>query len=76
MAKFYKIQEAGSLNKEKIVIDLEKIHIIKRNGSQYVVAFQPPMAIAITKEEYQKLLPYLGLLNKDEDEVSSNKIQL
>ena len=76
MAKFYKIQEAGSLNKEKIVIDLEKIHLIKRNGSQYIVAFQPPMAIAITKEEYQKLLPYLELLNQDEEDVSSNKIQL
>ena len=76
MAKFYKMQEAGSLNKEKIVIDLEKIHLIKRNGSQYFVAFQPPMAIAITKEEYQKLLPYLEVVNKDEDEVSSSKIQL
>ena len=76
MAKFYKIQEAGSLNKEKTVIDLEKIHLIKKNGSQYVVAFQPPMAIAISKEEYQKLLPYLELVNKDEDDVSSSKIQL
>lgn len=76
MAKFYKIQEAGSLNKEKLVIDLEKIHLIKRNGIQYVVAFQPPMAIAITKEEYQKLLPYLELLNEDEDDVKPSKIQL
>lgn len=76
MAKFYKIQEAGSLNKEKLVIDLEKIHLIKRNGSQYIVAFQPPMAIAITKEEYQKLLPYLELLNEDEDDVKPSKIQL
>lgn len=76
MAKFYKIQEAGSLNKEKIVIDLEKIYLIKRNGSQYVVAFQPPMAIAITKEEYEKLLPYLELINKDEDDVKPSKIQL
>ena len=76
MAKFYKIQEAGSLNKEKIVIDLEKIYLIKRNGSQYVVAFQPPMAIAITKEEYEKLLPYLELINKDKDDVKPSKIQL
>lgn len=76
MAKFYKIQEAGSLNKEKTVIDLEKIQLIKQNGVQYLVAFQPPIGLTISKEEYQKLLPYLEIVNKDEADVKPSKIQL